>query len=353
MVDALAVSSVPLRHLASYHDYHGSLLWRERPLALPLLMYYDGTGRRPAFTNVTWIDVERAQPWSTAFIEWAWGSTSPLQQIYRAANESRRIPCVVWGRVTGTEASRCQGSSPPPQCQRCQDVFTVFKVAALYDAARNHPASRLLWLDLDTWFQRPLDVRFWSWCDRFDVATISRKMYWPDTGITYYAPSSSRLELLEAARSAYSLVPSRDGVLTAMAGGFNDVQIFGHLLARRPSVRVGHFAVGCRPARSEARWLSESRPYKVKPRQHYCPSETADVSPFNLFEYITHKKHRSGPMADVQPIERHRAGGGGRRSSKQHGRPAGAVVIRAASRINRARAAAGGRDREGGRGRWT
>ena len=172
--------------------------------------------------------------------------------------------------------------------------------AALYDAALVNLDSRLLWLDLDTWFQRPLDARFWSWCDKFDVATIIRKRYYPETGIAFYAPTARRLHLLEAARAAYSITPHATIAAKPAAGGFNDVQVFGHLFARSSSLRIGAFAVGCRPSVSmsgpDAQWVQEARPYKVKPRQHYCPSETMATSPWNLFEYITHKKHSSGPM---------------------------------------------------------
>jgi len=178
------------------------------------------------------------------------------------------------------------------------DIFTVFKVAALYDAARKHPRSRILWLDTDTWFQRSLDSRFMNWCNQFDVVTISRKRYWPDTGIAFYAPVSRRLQLLESARSAYSLSKRLNSTPTI---GFNDVQVLGQLMSQNSMLRVGHFAVGCRPERGTGpmpQWVSEARPYKVKPRQHYCPNETPRVSPFNLFEYITHKKHHAGPMAN-------------------------------------------------------
>ena len=37
-------------------------------------------------------------------------------------------------------------------------------------------------------------------------------------------------------------------------------------------------------------------PYKVG-EEHYCPAEAPTVSPFSIFEYITHIKARSGPVA--------------------------------------------------------
>jgi len=168
---------------------------------------------------------------------------------------------------------------------------------------------------VDCFFQRELDPPFWSWVLQFEAATILRKTLGPDTGIAYLRPSSPRVRaLLVEARTTYE-VAAATGVLPA-GGGVNDVQILHRLL--RPPLCVGALAVGCRPVafsqQPSERWLLDARPYKSKPRQHYCPEPlkdgplgvaTADgggvsrgvsVSPWNVLRYITHLKARRGPM---------------------------------------------------------
>ena len=81
------------------------------------------------------------------------------------------------------------------------------------------------------------------------------------------------------------------------AGGVNDVQLFGSLLTRmQGEVRAGFFAVGCRSRSSTDQWVVESRPYK-QTAHHYCAHEAPNVSPWNIFEYITHLKTGTGPIA--------------------------------------------------------
>ena len=81
------------------------------------------------------------------------------------------------------------------------------------------------------------------------------------------------------------------------AGGVNDVQLFGSLLTRmQGEVHAGFFAVGCRSRSSTDQWVVESRPYK-QTAHHYCAHEAPNVSPWNIFEYITHLKTGTGPIA--------------------------------------------------------
>jgi hypothetical protein len=65
--------------------------------------------------------------------------------------------------------------------------MTILKTAAIFDALLGEPkragaedaprplARYIVWLDFDTFFQRPLDARFWAWMGRYDVATIGAK----------------------------------------------------------------------------------------------------------------------------------------------------------------------------------
>ena len=85
-----------------------------------------------------------------------------------------------------------------------RSVARPLQVAAIYDAVHRPVSQHVLWLDLDTWFQRALDSHFWGWLCAFDVATIRRKGYYPDTGITYYQSSSRTQLLLQDARDAYT-----------------------------------------------------------------------------------------------------------------------------------------------------
>eukprot|EP00966_Prymnesium_polylepis_P023714 545983-Prymnesium_polylepis.1 len=57
----------------------------------------------------------------------------------------------------------------------CKDVATVYKVAAIHDAVTSRLARHIVWLDIDTFFQRDLDARFWRFVTKFDVVTIGRK----------------------------------------------------------------------------------------------------------------------------------------------------------------------------------
>ena len=134
------------------------------------------------------------------------------------------------------------------------------------------------------------------------------------------------------------------------SGGANDIQVLGHLLdamaQESEGLRVGWFAVGCRPAlvatpeapassyasssptvrRSwcelarasllgwlavpacgwpasspalpDLRWVEASGAYEPR-KFHLCPANASDqaISPFNLFEYLVHVKSQAGPTA--------------------------------------------------------
>ena len=281
----------------------------DRPLQLPLRAYHDGEGQPPPLSNVIWVSLAESQPWAITLLETATRDGSrQLQEEYNASSKAGGLDCLVW-----VEFGR--GG------KLCKDVFTVLKVAALYDAVVQQPTSvHVLWLDFDTWFQRPLDSLFWGWLALYDFATIYRKRYWPDTGITYCKPNADIRLLLEDARQAYTGMLSRR---EPRPSGFNDVQVFG-FLQKQPqhrSIRAGTFATGCRSEGGGAtpRWVIEARPYKSKPRQHYCPNETASTSPFNVLKYITHLKgghHLSGPI-HLAPVLRTPTARSARKASRR------------------------------------
>lgn len=316
----LAVTSLPLSYLSTVpRDFAGTLFWR--PLGLPLLCYYDGRGtpRRPnlpANVNVTFIRLADVSPWARAAVAQGMRPDGWLQADYAAG----RLECLVWST---------RG--------HCKDVFTAFKVAAIVAAAEANPLARLLWCDTDVFAQRPLDARFWQWASRVDVATIGRQGHPPDTGVLLLhaavpsaqlphataraprVPAAGKHGSLSGAARAFAGVRGllraavaafTDRAVLAAAGSANDVFVLDHLLRLHAArgLRVGWFAVGCRPARGvpcrprsavcSGRWVTESLVYKVRPHVHFCPaaSHATNVSHFNLFEYLTHGKKKRGPI---------------------------------------------------------
>ena len=317
-----AITSSPLGHLLRkrFTGFTDTLLWEKRPLPLPLRIYIDGgsgsaaaeLARSVAGRNVSFINLEEVQPWAPAVLARGWAKDSPLQRAYTRET----LECLVWHGA------------------RCRDIVTVLKVGALYDAVMRSPFASILWLDMDCFFQRDLDAAFWQWTTRYDVATILRKAYGPDTGILWLRGTSPRVrQLLEDAKLLYSHA-ARTGVATSIAParGVNDVQVFDALLKAAPSAGgrlcIGAFAIGCRPE-IHARWILDARPYKSKPRQHYCPlsrrrnaSTDAFVarSPWNVLEYVTHLKAARGPI--------HLANAGRRLAVQQHGSTSGCKAAR-------------------------
>ena len=303
---AHATTSAPIGHVLRLrqNDFRDTLLWGERPLHLALEIYYDGATEQSLAglrqldvaanwtKNVSWIDLARWQPWALQAV----ADGLPKDSVLQRASRRKSLECLVWNNG------------------RCRDVMTVLKVGALYDAALRRSLESVLWLDIDCFFQKELDAAFWSWTLSFEVATIMRKAYGPDTGILYLRASSPRVQqLLEEARVLYSAA-ARTGV--SPAGGVNDIQVVGLLMNTLRSDKglcIGGFAIGCRPELGRGahspRWVSDALVYKSKPRQHYCPlrsdaNETVNAienhgrhrSPWNILEYVTHRKSSRGPI---------------------------------------------------------
>lgn len=340
---AVLVTSVFLPHLvkASSVGYANTLF--ARPLPLPTMAYFDG-GRLetcPSFARVTWIELARVQPWAGAFVRRALPLSSAVQRAY----QRRALTCVARVEVPATPANgtcpqgcarRDKAELPRPAAAvgrdeggatACKDVLTAFKVAALFDSIRSRPSDFVLWVDVDVLVVRAPDHRFWGWTSQFDVATIgSRPPHNPETGIFAIATFSEGAQRLAGRAAAVYGGPAdaadggTDGAAGAntgdvaralTGGGFNDVQALGHNLAlgaAQGDLRVGWFAVGCRPSRprndpAAPQWLRDSAPYQAKSWQ-LCPTASGDanytrhaVSPFNVLEYFAHQKHGVGPTA--------------------------------------------------------
>ncbi|KAL1511098.1 hypothetical protein AB1Y20_005920 [Prymnesium parvum] len=282
---ALAITSILLPHvrMLRQHGYQHSLF--SRPLRLPLRAYFNGEGECPHIAGVTYVDLDKAQPWAGRFVQQHLQRTSWIQRAYAR------------GRYRCTVAWEYQKS------RVCKDVATVYKVAAIRDAVASRLARHVVWLDVDTFFQRALDERFWSFVRQFDVVTIGRKALVdrkgvvvgggaPDTGVVMFDTARNATQQFCACWEAgYT-----DQAIQSAAGGVNDITLFRHCAqdGSAPGLRLAHFAVACRDEDSKEAWVVDSIHYSSKCR--YCPLEMANVSPFNLFEYITHVKGRQGPI---------------------------------------------------------
>ena len=233
------------------------------------------TGEPPRLDHVHWVSLESAAPWAAQFVKRHREENSTIQREYAR----RRYTCIA-GRVSE------KGRMTHLHGGVCRDFYTAYKTAALTDAVARGVASYVLWLDYDTWFQRPLDAAFWRWMSMFDVATIGQKPPRnPETGIVMMHTGRAR-RFAERLRDGYE-----DPAARLAAGGVNDVQLFGSLLTRmQGEVHAGFFAVGCRSLSSTDQWVVESRPYK-QTAHHYCAHEAPNVSPWNIFEYIQNTNH--------------------------------------------------------------
>ena len=297
----LSALHVPHMRLALSTPARSSSFILGHELPGPLRVYYDGAvigeslpHAMAARAGVTWIELSRAQPWAAAAAASMMQHDSAVQAAYR----SGKMHCIVGRAFRSTRV--------------CKDPLTVYKIGAMYDVATRRIGSHALWLDSDAYFQRALDKSVLSWLYQFDVATIFRRPQpprivhaFPDTGILYFDVDGARL-LLHRARATYE-----NSSLQALCGGVNDVQVLSfHMraLAER-GLRVGRFAVGCRPAAPPLpRWAADAQGYDNLESWVDCPSrsisphgnsndtfQTPSISPFNLFAFVTHAKSH-GPM---------------------------------------------------------
>tara|TARA_B110001452_G_scaffold131298_1_gene109092 strand:- start:396 stop:881 length:486 start_codon:yes stop_codon:yes gene_type:complete len=143
-LSVLLITSTPLDHIRRNGEWSFRDTLLSRRLPHPLRVYFDYRGRRklppPAVPNVTWVNLTAVQPWAQAVVDVGSPAKAALQLAYRNASASA---CFV-GLGSGHAAT-------------CRDIFTVLKVAALYDAVlRPSPPDAVLWLDsLPRWGSIP------------------------------------------------------------------------------------------------------------------------------------------------------------------------------------------------------
>ena len=282
---ALAITSILLPHvrMLQQNNFEHSLF--SRPLMLPLRAYYNGDGDCPNLANVTYVSLDEVQPWAGWYVKRHTDRASWIQRAYARG----RLKCTVaWEYM---------------RSHICKDVVTVYKVAAIRDAVVSRIARHIVWLDIDTFFQRDLDARFWQFVTRFDIVSIGRKRYVdkkgmivggePDTGVTVFDTASEATHhFCDRWEAGYTNL-----TIQLAAGGVNDITLFRHFLhdGGTPDMRFGIFGVACREdAPHDQQWVVDSLHYSSKCR--FCPDELPDVSSYNLFEYITHVKGRQGPI---------------------------------------------------------
>eukprot|EP00966_Prymnesium_polylepis_P308534 7130066-Prymnesium_polylepis.1 len=106
-----------------------------QPQPLITRAYYDGAGEPPRLPAVDWFALDVVQPWANAFVNQQRLANSSVQRAYWR----RQFTCVAPSRDLAT----------------CADVFTVYKVVAIYDAVQARAASYVIWVDLDAFLRRP------------------------------------------------------------------------------------------------------------------------------------------------------------------------------------------------------
>lgn len=267
-VPFMLITSLYLPHLQQMLSSHATAqhFILGHPVPYLMLSYYDGPGNCPQIANVTWIELLRAQPWAATLAAHASSKDSLIQQGYGKGRSHGGLQCIV-GQIFKRTGF-------------CKDVYTVYKVAAIYDAVVRHMADYLVWVDADTQIVGAFDGAFWSWHRAFHIVTKFRddvpphvKGY-PETGVMGISAAAEPVHaVLHAARAAYFL----PALYNAM-GGVNDIQIWGYLLA--PSLKsnmTSRLGSHVPPAVSEARLL------------------VGDYRDFDIKRYILHHKSR-GPM---------------------------------------------------------
>ncbi len=208
-----------------------------------LVVYYETSGVPPRMEGVTWYNLSFLYPWLLTAV-----------QRNRALANQR---CVA-GKV-GKPTS-------------CLDALSHIKLAAMHDGLARF--GTILWLDADAQLVHAPDAHFFDWTRNFDMCTISRINYFPDTGITLLRPTPCTFEFLDDALHRIRYHPNNR----------NDVDYF----ADTGTCRVGTFAYGC--SRSKHVYRSAYKPY--------CPSRSSNttISPFNIQTYALHYKNGSGPI---------------------------------------------------------
>ena len=220
-------------------------------------------------------------------------------------------------------------------------AFLVRKVAAMHDAVSNLQYSKIvIWMDVDTVFNQPVDEAFLNFMSQHDVVTIARfgasfTLSSPETGVVALQVTKSTRHFLRLGLELY-----RGGVLelfdhscrpkTAKPGcrhlGFNDIKIWKLLVSgvcndyadqlrglqglsrwHIPNLNVGWFSVGCiKQENSSLPWLPLARRYYAGSTTKYiCPQSNAhrprgcsSASPFNVLKYFTHLKGGNGMMTE-------------------------------------------------------
>ena len=316
----VAITSIHIRNMELHQRAKGRGFILNHPIPMPLRAYfvvYDGEGEIPEIENVTLVNLTAAQPWAGEYMEAnsSRRESSVTQRGYspNASSSSYRfracmstglptIPMHLWPAGPQTLCHGCTRATT------CNDVSLIFKVAAMYDALAKPQFAFVMWLDSDAFFQQAPPPSFFDWMTQYDVATIFRPKMTnlPETGIVGFSATPAATQLVKDMRDAYYHydTPFYSGLL-----GLNDVHVLGYLMnygspsGKRQMLRVGRFATGCRPQlpNPNVSWQWDSRLYANNvPSRPYLDcvehrKRIPNISPFNMFEYVTHCKG-NGPQ---------------------------------------------------------
>jgi len=282
-------------------------------IPVPLNAYFDAFDdaaadhtELPVIDNVTWVNLSKVQPWAHEYLVANFSTTSPTQRSYSGAGGFQFRECVVRTPPSvSLESLPAQRDCHNGRCTGdiCRDAILILKVAAFYDALTTFAGRYLIWLDSDAFFQRAPDQAFYDWMAKFDVATIFRGRNNPETGVVGFSVTNASRDFAARMRDVFYHYAEKSyaGVL-----GLNDMHFFRFFLmeghTRLRHMRVGHFGVACRPTNSQLPWVRMSQSYGNSP-PFECPRAAhAFVSPFNLFQYVTHCKS-SGPTTQSGVVD--------------------------------------------------
>ena len=271
------ITSMPLSSVGRTYEV-------ERSVVRPIWIYFNARNNHanlkqslPQGFNL--INLSHTQPWADGFVDASKTPESFVQRQYRAHTNPRS--CVVRSGLS-----------------ICADIFSAYKVAAVYDALSRFPCDDVLWLDTDAYVAQKIDPIL-AWMRRFDVVTISRNFTPtanPETGVVFFnGRRDATREVLSRARAMFEAPKTHWRPGNPVTAGISDVHVYRRLLIDKPprSARMGWFAA--KPCGNTTKTVLERmRGYQVDVRDLHCPGARDDVSPFHLFEYIVHSKHGRG-----------------------------------------------------------
>lgn len=218
-----------------------------------IVVYFNGMSHPKQLERVTYRNVSERQPWVETFINNHTHYDSAIQQFYKKHKKF----CVV-----------------RPYVNVCNDVYSVFKVGAIVDALI-YDSTNIIWLDADSYIRKYLDEAFFAFTSKYQISTIGRKNFYPETGVIVFNRHKPT-EYWKELKSFYTETTARNSI--------NDIVLF-HIIG----ASMGWLAADCAHKLAHR---NEIVGYQAK--DLFCPREHINVSVFHVFDYIIHRKHSDG-----------------------------------------------------------